>query len=90
MTESALSDDAGDDDGLTREERRERRRRRRAARVFDTSVPSPCISVCQIDDTTGLCLGCRRTLDEIRDWLILTAEEKRALLAKLAERGGPA
>lgn len=89
MTESALSDDAGDD-GLTREQRRERRRRRRAARVFDSSVPSPCISVCQIDDATGQCIGCRRTIDEIRDWMILTAEEKRALLARLAERGGAA
>lgn len=73
---------------LTREQRRERRRRRRAERVFDSSVPSPCISVCQIDHATGLCIGCRRSLDEIRDWPILTAEEKRALLARLAERDG--
>ncbi|MCV0441173.1 MAG: DUF1289 domain-containing protein [Hydrogenophaga sp.] len=31
-------------------------------------VPSPCISVCQIDATSGLCRGCYRTLDEIRLW----------------------
>ncbi len=83
---------AGDDGertpegALSREERRERRRRRRAERVFDSSVPSPCISVCQIDDASGLCIGCRRSLDEIRDWPILTAEEKRALLARLPGR----
>ena len=31
-------------------------------------VPSPCISVCQMDTTSGLCKGCYRTLDEIRLW----------------------
>lgn len=54
--------------------------------MFDTSVASPCISVCQIDDQSGLCLGCRRDMDEIRDWPILTAEEKHAVLARIVER----
>ena len=31
-------------------------------------VPSPCIGVCRIDDATGLCAGCWRTLDEIAAW----------------------
>lgn len=86
--DSGDSGEAGDAAGPTREQRRERRRRRRAARVFDTSIPSPCISVCQIDEASGLCIGCRRSLDEIRDWPVLTAEEKQALLARLAARGG--
>ena len=54
--------------------------------LFDTSVPSPCISVCQMEGATGLCLGCRRTVDEIRDWIILTPDEKRAVLARIADR----
>jgi len=49
-------------------------------------VPSPCISVCQMDARTGLCLGCRRTLQEIADWLEMTPEEKLATLARVAER----
>ena len=28
-------------------------------------VPSPCISVCQMNPATGLCSGCYRTVDEI-------------------------
>jgi predicted Fe-S protein YdhL (DUF1289 family) len=69
------------------ENRREGRRRRpRRAPVFDTTVASPCISVCQIDDATGCCIGCHRSMDEIRDWPILSAEEKTAVLARLAER----
>ena len=62
-------------------------RRSRPRRVFDTSVPSPCIAVCQIDPRTDLCIGCRRHLDEIRNWPVLTAEQKRAVLAQLPKRG---
>jgi predicted Fe-S protein YdhL (DUF1289 family) len=69
-----------------REALRRRRREERRRLLFDSSVPSPCISVCQMEDATGLCLGCRRTIDEIRDWIILTPEEKRAVLARIAER----
>ncbi|MEO3427328.1 DUF1289 domain-containing protein [Pelagibius sp. CAU 1746] len=62
------------------------RRRPRPQRVFDTSVPSPCISVCQVDPRTDRCIGCLRHVDEIRNWPILTAEQKRAILAELPLR----
>ena len=64
-----------------RQIRRQTRRNRRAQ--IDTSVPSPCKSLCQIDKTDGTCLGCQRTLDEIRDWMVMSAEEKRAVWARL-------
>lgn len=32
------------------------------------SVPSPCIGVCSIDDQSGLCQGCFRTVEEIQQW----------------------
>ncbi len=66
--------------------RAERRRRRPRNRVFDNSVPSPCISVCQIDDAKGWCIGCYRSIDEIRDWPILSAGQKLELLDRLAAR----
>jgi predicted Fe-S protein YdhL (DUF1289 family) len=69
-----------------RDELRRRRREERRQMLFDSSVPSPCISVCQMEEATGLCLGCRRTIDEIRDWIILTPEEKQEVLARIAER----
>ena len=31
-------------------------------------VPSPCISVCKIDDKNKLCVACYRSLDEIAVW----------------------
>jgi predicted Fe-S protein YdhL (DUF1289 family) len=49
-------------------------------------VPSPCVNVCQMDPASGLCLGCRRTLREIADWLEMTPEEKLAVLGRVAQR----
>ena len=73
-------------DASSRQERIRERRRNRPRRTFDTSVPSPCIAVCQVDNRTGLCLGCFRNIDEIRNWPILTAEEKTQILEELARR----
>ncbi|MCB2048431.1 MAG: DUF1289 domain-containing protein [Novosphingobium sp.] len=49
--------------------------------------PSPCTRVCRIEPATGWCLGCRRTLEEIADWPMLSARGKAALLEKLEGRG---
>jgi predicted Fe-S protein YdhL (DUF1289 family) len=50
------------------------------------TVPSPCVSVCKIDAATGLCEGCRRTIDEIAHWGLLDDDEKRAVWADLNRR----
>jgi predicted Fe-S protein YdhL (DUF1289 family) len=67
-------------------QRRREERRVLRLRALMEGPPSPCISVCQIDDVTGLCLGCRRTIDEIRDWIIMPKEEREKLLETLAQR----
>jgi len=51
-------------------------------------VPSPCIDVCRMDAGTGWCEGCFRTIDEIAGWSQISAEEKRAVLARLPARRG--
>ena len=73
---------------LDPEERRRRRAERRADRLtlLASGPPSPCISVCQIDNKTGYCLGCRRTLDEITNWGSMTDEQQAAVLAQLPGR----
>jgi predicted Fe-S protein YdhL (DUF1289 family) len=70
------------------DERRRRREQRRTERLrlLASGPPSPCISVCQIDDATGWCLGCKRTVDEIRDWIIMTPDERQRVLDLLASR----
>lgn len=66
---------------LDRERRRAERRR-----LLAGGPPSPCVSICRLDDATGYCVGCLRTIDEIRDWIILMPEQRQALLRELDER----
>lgn len=47
---------------------------------------SPCNSVCTMDEASGLCAGCFRTLDEIAAWSRLSDDERRAVLAALPAR----
>ena len=47
---------------------------------------SPCIGICVLDPKTGFCRGCFRTIDEIAGWVDFTAEQKRRVLAAVAER----
>ena len=48
--------------------------------------PSPCNQVCRIDDATGWCIGCRRTLDEIAGWGGFSSAQKQAVLDRLKTR----
>lgn len=58
-----------------------------AANIAPTGdVPSPCISVCQINAVTGSCEGCFRTLDEIASWSVATPEAKRSVWRAIAQR----
>ncbi|MEO8344843.1 MAG: DUF1289 domain-containing protein [Betaproteobacteria bacterium] len=49
-------------------------------------APSPCNSVCTMDEATGFCAGCFRTLDEIAAWGLLDDADKREVWAALAQR----
>jgi predicted Fe-S protein YdhL (DUF1289 family) len=59
---------------------------KRAPNLDPDHVPSPCNGVCAIDRGTGLCRGCKRTLDEIRAWGSLPDAAKLSLLAALDAR----
>lgn len=83
MRARRVSDDPEKQRQLAREKRREERRR-----LLMSGPPSPCISVCQIDPKTGWCIGCHRTIDEIRDWIISTPEERHRILDALKARSG--
>ncbi len=49
-------------------------------------VPSPCRRQCTLDEATLRCLGCLRTLAEIKAWRTMAPADQRALLAVLDER----
>ena len=46
---------------------------------------SPCISVCYLDEQE-ICQGCFRSAGEIADWLMVSAQQKREILVRAAER----
>ena len=50
------------------------------------NVPSPCILVCKIDASAGLCEGCLRSLDEIASWSQLDEAGRRGVWARIGER----
>jgi|AP95_1055475.scaffolds.fasta_scaffold167215_2 predicted Fe-S protein YdhL (DUF1289 family) len=52
--------------------------------AFD--LPSPCISVCEIDRQTGYCRGCLRSSREIAGWRDLDHDARLALLETLRDR----
>ncbi|MDF1484475.1 DUF1289 domain-containing protein [Ramlibacter sp. H39-3-26] len=63
-----------------------------AAGYFDPNneegPPSPCVSVCRMNAQTGLCEGCFRTVDEIRQWAMADAPARRTIWARVAKRAG--
>jgi uncharacterized protein len=50
------------------------------------AVPSPCTGVCRMDEPTGWCVGCLRTLDEIARWSLLDAAGRQAVRQQLTRR----
>ena len=65
----------------------QRRRRRRTELPADApEVASPCISVCEMDDASGLCTGCYRTLEEIATWGRLPNQQRWEIVQSLRDR----
>ena len=52
------------------------------------NLPSPCISICKLDKSTGYCDGCFRTEDEIALWPSMSDEDKLNMLNILRQRQG--
>lgn len=56
------------------------------AALDSTPVPSPCTNVCRMNDASGWCEGCFRTIDEIIAWAVLDDAERRAVWRQLEAR----
>ena len=54
--------------------------------MTNTKMPSPCISICQIDPIDGHCTGCYRTREEIASWSRLDASDQQKLISTLQDR----
>ena len=49
-------------------------------------VESPCIRLCSVHPTAGICIGCHRTVAEIGGWNAMTAEQRHAIMDELPGR----
>ena len=49
-------------------------------------LPSPCINLCKMDETSGLCQGCWRTIPEIVAWSKASENDKRAIWQQIQRR----
>jgi len=58
-----------------------------AALTGEAGVPSPCIDICRLDNQ-GLCVGCRRTIDEIAEWSRASEARRREILRAVELRMG--
>jgi len=53
--------------------------------MTESVIPSPCIRQCCLDEQ-DICLGCHRSLDEIKRWMDAGPDERRAILAAARDR----
>ncbi len=51
-------------------------------------LPSPCVSVCRMTQDRSHCVGCFRTLDELRAWRGAEPAAQRAIWARALQRAG--
>ena len=49
-------------------------------------IETPCVKICVLEPESGFCIGCGRSRDEISDWLVMTADQRRAVMDGLAQR----
>lgn len=50
------------------------------------AIPSPCNSTCVIDEKSGLCYGCARSLDEIMNWSQMESGKRNQIMDEIDDR----
>lgn len=57
-----------------------------SVRAMTENIPSPCVNVCRMDTGSGLCEGCFRTIEDIREWGKSDDAAKKAMWVQITER----
>jgi uncharacterized protein len=52
----------------------------------ELEIVSPCIGVCAMNEATGFCHGCFRTMDEIQGWWEMPVTQRERVMQVLGER----
>ena len=51
-----------------------------------SAISSPCRDICCLNDDTGLCEGCGRTISEIAQWTSLTEAARKSIMEQVPQR----
>ncbi|MEP4507519.1 DUF1289 domain-containing protein [Parasphingorhabdus sp.] len=49
-------------------------------------MTSPCNNICKIDEPSGYCIGCGRTMAEIAQWPGASSDQRQQILSLLPAR----
>jgi len=52
----------------------------------EAAIESHCVRDCRVDQVTGFCVGCYRTLTEISYWASYTDEQRRRIMSFIETR----
>jgi predicted Fe-S protein YdhL (DUF1289 family) len=50
------------------------------------AIETPCEKICILDQPSGLCRGCGRSLAEIERWTAYSKDERARIMAELPRR----
>ena len=56
-------------------------RRGQRDRIQWDDIKSPCVKSCNLEN--GICIGCGRTQDEIREWVLMTDIQREEIMERL-------
>ena len=56
-------------------------RRGQRDRIRWEDLKSPCVKICKLEN--GACIGCGRTQDEIREWVIMSDSQREVIMERL-------
>jgi uncharacterized protein len=51
-----------------------------------SSVVSPCIGICELDQESNLCIGCWRSLEEVAQWASADVDRRRDIVIQARSR----
>lgn len=55
-------------------------------RTDKATMQSPCIKICEINEDSGLCIGCGRSRAEIARWTSYSDADRQRIMLALPER----
>ena len=56
-------------------------RRGQGNRIRWEEIKSPCVRICNLEN--GICIGCGRTQEEIREWVVMTDIQREEVMERL-------